>query len=227
MKIYTKIIYEWLDGKLVEQSSESFEYEGELTLCGVGGGGGGGGGTLDQVVKKGADFTSDVVTDPVGTTTDVLSDTADTVVGGAGDVVDVGMQNVQTGVEMTTDNLATGVDYGKITEGTATTLSDWRGKLQTNLNPVQEELGRWADATTTNLQGVQDFAMEKAEELTDFVHGPRPEAEVKASKGAIKTGIKGKGKSDLAVNKGKKRARKSYGLINNGLQKKETNKNFY
>ena len=52
MKIYTKIIYEWLDGKLVEQSSESFEYEGELTLCGVGGGGGGGGGTAHQIVKK-------------------------------------------------------------------------------------------------------------------------------------------------------------------------------
>ena len=42
MKIYTKIIYKWIDGQLVETSSESFEYEGNLTLCGGGGGGGGG-----------------------------------------------------------------------------------------------------------------------------------------------------------------------------------------
>tara|TARA_Y100000593_G_C4231684_1_gene297307 strand:- start:191 stop:643 length:453 start_codon:yes stop_codon:yes gene_type:complete len=56
MKIYTKIIYKWIDGQLVETSSESFEYEGNLTLCG---GGGGGGNTLDTVKK--------VVKDPVGT----------------------------------------------------------------------------------------------------------------------------------------------------------------
>tara|TARA_Y100000593_G_scaffold65635_1_gene120882 strand:- start:1036 stop:1686 length:651 start_codon:yes stop_codon:yes gene_type:complete len=214
MKIYTKIIYEWLDGKLVEQSSDSFEYEGELTLCGVGGGGGGGGGTLNQVVKKGADFTSDVVTDPVGTTTDVLSDTADTVVGGAGDVVDVGMQNVQTGVEMTTDNLAAGVDSLAMNQGMATTLSDWRENMQTNMAPVQEELGRWADATITNIQGIQDYAMEKAEELTDFVHGPRPEETVAVNKGALKGGVKKKSKSDLAVNKGKQRARQTLRISN-------------
>ena len=48
MKIYTKIIYEWLDDHLVEKSSESFEYEGDLTLCSTGGGGGG---TIGQVTK--------------------------------------------------------------------------------------------------------------------------------------------------------------------------------
>lgn len=44
MKIYTKINYKWLDGQLVKTSSKSFEYEGDLTLCGGGGGGGGKGG---------------------------------------------------------------------------------------------------------------------------------------------------------------------------------------
>ena len=34
MKIYTEIQYEWVDGELKEVSSESFDYEGEVTLCG-------------------------------------------------------------------------------------------------------------------------------------------------------------------------------------------------
>ena len=34
MKIYTEINYEWIDGEgLVEISSDSFDYEGEVTLC--------------------------------------------------------------------------------------------------------------------------------------------------------------------------------------------------
>jgi hypothetical protein len=33
MKIYTEINYEWIDGGLVEISSDSFDYEGEVDLC--------------------------------------------------------------------------------------------------------------------------------------------------------------------------------------------------
>ena len=33
MKIYTEIIYEWIDGGLKEVSSESFDYEGEVISC--------------------------------------------------------------------------------------------------------------------------------------------------------------------------------------------------
>ena len=34
MKIYTEITYEWIDGEgLVEISSDSFDYEGEVALC--------------------------------------------------------------------------------------------------------------------------------------------------------------------------------------------------
>jgi len=36
MKIYTEINYEWLDGQLIEISSESFNYNGDLTLCAAG-----------------------------------------------------------------------------------------------------------------------------------------------------------------------------------------------
>ena len=209
MKIYTKIIYEWLDGKLVEQSSESFEYEGELTLCGVGGGGGGGGGTAHQIVKKGGDTVGDIIEDPVGTTTEAAGD----IIQATGESVTPVLEGVENVTTQTTDalneGLSTGTESLAMNQGMATTLSDWRSGMDATMAPVQEELGRWADATTTNLEYGQDFLMEKAEELTDFVHGARPEAEVKASKGAIKTGIKGKGKSDLSVNKGKKRARKS------------------
>ena len=53
MKIYTEINYKWLDGGLVETDSKSFEYEGDLTLCGPGGGGG----TLAEVATKLSDDT--------------------------------------------------------------------------------------------------------------------------------------------------------------------------
>jgi len=33
MKVYTEVIYEWKDGGLKEISSESFDYEGEVTQC--------------------------------------------------------------------------------------------------------------------------------------------------------------------------------------------------
>ena len=33
MKIYTEIIYEWIDGGLKEVSSESFDYKGEVISC--------------------------------------------------------------------------------------------------------------------------------------------------------------------------------------------------
>ena len=44
MKIYTEVNYTWVDDRLVETSSKSFDYTGNLDLCGVGGGGGGKGG---------------------------------------------------------------------------------------------------------------------------------------------------------------------------------------
>ena len=49
MKIYTEVNYEWLNDKLVQTSSKSFDYEGELTLLG---GDSGGGGTLGSIGRS-------------------------------------------------------------------------------------------------------------------------------------------------------------------------------
>ena len=40
MKVYTEVNYEFKNGVLVEQSSKSYEYKGEVSLCKGGGGGG-------------------------------------------------------------------------------------------------------------------------------------------------------------------------------------------
>mgnify|MGYP003651603632 CR=1 FL=1 len=37
MKVYTEVNYEFKNGVLVEQSSKSYEYKGEVSLCGGGG----------------------------------------------------------------------------------------------------------------------------------------------------------------------------------------------
>ena len=67
MKIYTEVNYEWKDGELVKTSSKSFEYSGDIALCG---GGGGGGNVLEQGasrLRKGLDDTVDIAKDPAGT----------------------------------------------------------------------------------------------------------------------------------------------------------------
>tara|TARA_R100000664_G_C2755518_1_gene143234 strand:+ start:1427 stop:1882 length:456 start_codon:yes stop_codon:yes gene_type:complete len=69
MKVYTEVNYEWKDGELVKTSSESFEYSGDIALCG-GGGGGGGGNILTKAASRihsGLDDTVDIVRDPAGT----------------------------------------------------------------------------------------------------------------------------------------------------------------
>ena len=79
MKVYTEVNYEFKNGVLVEQSSKSYEYTGELSLCGGGG--------AAKVIKA--------VTDPVakvgqsaGTTIsdtiEAVKDPAGTIRGGPG-----------------------------------------------------------------------------------------------------------------------------------------------
>ena len=66
MKIYTEVNYEWKNDSLVQTSSESFDYSGDIALCG----GGGGGNPITKVVKKvheTLDDTVDAVKDPAGT----------------------------------------------------------------------------------------------------------------------------------------------------------------
>jgi len=62
MKIYTEVNYEWKNDSLVQTSSETFDYSGDIALCG-----GGGGGSVANVIRKTIDDTVDVVKDPAGT----------------------------------------------------------------------------------------------------------------------------------------------------------------
>ena len=232
MKIYTEVNYQWVDGRLVEISSKSFDYTGNLTLCGggggggaKGGGGGGGGGTLGAITSSVSDTVSDVATDPIGTTTDVVSDaitdpvgttqdlitdTADTVGGSIAEGADIAGQNIQTGVEMTQDNLAAGTEGLAMNQGVATTISDMGQNIQTNMKPIVEEGTRWVDAAGQNIESGLGVIGEKAQELSDFIHNPNTTPDVALdSKGAFKGKKTKKDKKDLSVNKAKQRARKS------------------
>jgi len=67
MKVYTEVNYEWKNDSLVQTSSESFDYSGDIALCG--GGGGGGGASITKVIKNTVDAVSDTVSavkDPAG-----------------------------------------------------------------------------------------------------------------------------------------------------------------
>ena len=80
MKIYTEVNYEWKNDSLVQTSSESFDYSGDIALCG-----GGGGGTVTKVLNK-------VIKDPVEGVVNTVKDPAGTIAGGPkgtlGDITD-------------------------------------------------------------------------------------------------------------------------------------------
>jgi len=63
MKVYTEVNYEWKNDSLVQTSSESFDYSGDIALCG--GGGGGGGASIKNTVDAVSDTVS-AVKDPAG-----------------------------------------------------------------------------------------------------------------------------------------------------------------
>ena len=205
MKIYTEINYEWLDDQLVETSSKCFEYEGEVIECGSFGGGGGGG---DPIAKV-SETVSDVVTDPVGTAKAGL-DTAITTVAESTTPIQEGATNVltQTG-DVLTEGLATGTESLAMNQGIATTLTDLGENINTNMQPIVEEGLRWTDAGGQIIESGLGFIGEKAQEVTNFIHGSQPPSDDPLKKGAISGSKKGKGKSELGVNKGKQRARKS------------------
>ena len=224
MKIYTEINYQWVDGRLVETSSKSFEYSGNLILCGggggggaKGGGGGGGGGTLGAIV----DSATDAVTDPISTaesavasSVETTQDIADNPGGVVSDVVE------ETGSAITTAGVE-GIDAGmdvvsEVATTTATNLAPVMAEgqragdaLDSSMQVVAAETGRWTDAARENIDSGLGFIGEKAGEISTFIHGSRDPVDEPLKKGAISGSKKGKGKSELGTNKGKKRARKS------------------
>jgi len=225
MKIYTEVNYQWIDGKLVETSSKSFEYTGNLTLCGGGGGGGakggggggGGGGLLGGV--------ADAVTDTTSAVTTEAGNIGSTIAEGASTVTDPITSNVTEAANIAGDNIATGTEA--LTTGVSEGVSEIATTTATNLQPVMaeasragaaldssmqvvgDEVGRWTDAAQTNIDSGIGFIGEKANELSTFIHGSKPPTDDPLKKGAVSGSKKGKGKSELAVNKGKQRARKS------------------
>ena len=99
MKIYTEITYEWIDGEgLVEISSDSFDYEGEVALCW----------SFPKVsipnpitiVTENLDDAGGMVTEGLSTGTEVLSE--QTQLGGSTlDALQSGGQQLNTGFENT------------------------------------------------------------------------------------------------------------------------------
>jgi len=83
--------------------------------------------------------------------------------------------------------------------------------INTNMAPIVAEGKRWTDAATTNINYFLDYVGEKGQEVTDFVHGPSSPSTVTIDpeKFAVRSSKRKKNKSDLAINKAKKRARKS------------------
>jgi len=81
MKVYTEVNYEFKNGVLVEQSSKSYEYTGEVSLCK---GGGGGGNPITKTVNKAVKGASGFVDDAVSGTMNAVADPAGTVQGGPG-----------------------------------------------------------------------------------------------------------------------------------------------
>ena len=67
MKVYTEVYYEWKNDSLVQTSSESFDYSGDIALCGGGGGGGGVTKVLNKVIKDPVEGVMNTVADPAGT----------------------------------------------------------------------------------------------------------------------------------------------------------------
>ena len=75
MKVYTEVNYEFKNGVLVEQSSKSYNYTGEVSLCK-----GGGGGAVIKAVNKVAKNVNTGLTDTV----EAIKDPAGAIEGGPG-----------------------------------------------------------------------------------------------------------------------------------------------
>ena len=207
MKIYTEINYEWLDNHLVEKSSESFDYEGELILCGVGGGGGGGGlstfsGKVADTVTKATETIDDVITDPVGTTTDIIDDTI-TTAGNSLEPAAAGLDNVlgQTG-DVLNEGITTGTEkLGTIGQPNTSQF----GNLQNS------SFGDLTDSIGMGMHGINDYMTQKLDEISKFMSGTDSpdEVTVDPDESAYSGTTANKKAGELAANKAKAQARSS------------------
>jgi hypothetical protein len=215
MKIYTEINYKWLDGQLVKTSSKSFEYEGDLTLCGGGGGGakGGGGGssggTLGSIVSSAADTATSIVTDPVGTTTDIIGDTITT----AGESLEPaagGLENIlgQTG-DVLNEGLTSGIEeLGELGQPNLAQFGTGQGGT---LGDLTGGAAYYGNKLNNEVTGLFEFIGEKGQELTNFIHGTQDPTTVTIDpdESAYSGTTANKKAGELAANKAKAQARSS------------------
>jgi len=210
MKIYTEINYEWLDNHLVEKSSESFDYEGELILCGVGNGGGGGGADpISSAITSAAETIDDVVKDPVGTATDIIGDTATTFGESLEPAADIaGNVLSQTG-DVLNEGLTTGTEkLGTLGQPNTSQF----GNLQnSSFGDLTGGAAYYGNKLNNEVTGLFNFIGEKGQELTDFIHGTTNPSSVTVDpdQSAYSGTTANKKAGELAANKAKAQARSS------------------
>jgi len=131
MKIYTEINYEWLDGQLIEISSESFNYNGPLTLC-TGGA---------------ADTAEDLIEDPIGTTGDAFEEAKDDALDSTEEFIDENTDSfgdLESGINTNIDKLH---DYGKaVNTVVADELTRWSDAALGFAQDVGEFMGVGGDS---------------------------------------------------------------------------------
>ena len=201
MKIYTEINYEWLDNHLVEKSSESFDYEGELILCGVGNGGGGAD-PVSSAITSAAETIDDVVTDPVGTTTDIIGDTATTF----GESLEPAADFADNVLGQTGDVLNEGITTGTAKLGTL-------GQPNTSQfgNLQNSSFGDLTDSIGMGMHGINDYMTQKLDEISKFMSGADSpdDVTVDPDESAYSGTTANKKAGELAANKAKAQARSS------------------
>ena len=111
MKIYTEIIYEWIDGGLKEVSSESFDYKGEVISCK-----GWSPPALPTVKISTPTINVDTNFDEMlGSGMDKLGENLQ-MGGSAQDLLQAGGQNLQQGLDQTAGQIGTGILQPLVTE---------------------------------------------------------------------------------------------------------------
>jgi len=182
MKVYTEIIYEWKDGGLKEISSESFDYEGEVTQCwGISIGPvsydpnagliGGGSGTFDTG----------------GTTADLTNIDLDPRTSDPANLSDLGTPNIN-------------YDASWMGTGQGGTMGDIAGGAAYYGNKVNQEIG-----------GIMNYLSETAMHIAEFINPSKKGSKVTPPtwESAAQGYAKNRTAAELSANKAKSQARGS------------------
>jgi len=174
MKIYTEIVYTWDDnkGELVEESSKSFDYQGEVTLCdtkrywhnhaladalGIGSGSGGSAASAAANMVNNWVVPEFIIPD-IPTAADIqdaVQDvTGDDPVGDIKDQADAAETSIN-------ETVATTIDTGQsnlegILEDNNDTLADAGDKIDANIAGINDDIETGIDENTDTLNQMED-----------------------------------------------------------------------